>query len=495
MREVMKNPPSKTFQKYILTPLMEKSADKEFTYFNQINKAHLMMLTEEDIVTKDTAKKIFTAIKDVEKNGIEKLDLDSTKEDLSSVIEAYIISQCSADIGGQLHTGRSRNDMGGTVTRMSIRSAFFTCCDQINQLRDTMMKIAKEHTETVCTGYTCAQPAEPTTIAYYFTAYLTALERDFQRLKDSYKRLNQCPLGSCSMAGTSFPINRASVSYYLGFNQETPNALDGIAARDYVLEFLSDLSVLGINLSRFCQDMYVWVMQEISFADIDSSVAMCSSIMPQKKNPVIFEHVKGKAGHLLGAYVSAAGALKSTPYTQVRDSSIESASMVYDTVKEIECICQVLIDTLNTMKFHKERLEILASENFSTVSELANVLVKDYGISFRQAHSIVGKAVAIILEHDQKPTDITCKMIEDLAIEICGKKLDISEASLSEALDPRHNAFSRHSTGGPAPEQVIQQLKMLENTLETDGLWLVTQKNAILDKEKELDRKIDVLLK
>ncbi|MDY3822827.1 MAG: argininosuccinate lyase [Eubacteriales bacterium] len=494
MREVMKNPPSPIFVDYILSPNLKKDAANSFDFFNSINKAHLMMLVDQGIVKKDVAKEIYKSTRKLEAKGVGSLNLDAGKEDLSSCIEAFIIADCGAEIGGQLHTGRSRNDLGGTVARMNFRRAALEMGRQINELRECMLNFAKKYTDCVCTGYTCGQPAEPVTIAYQFCAYLTAMERDYARLADGWKRLNQCPLGSCAMAGTTFPINREQVAELLAFDKPGGNCLDSIAARDYILELFADLSIFGINLSRFCQDMYTWSTFEFNYLDIDSSVCMCSSIMPQKKNPVTLEHVKAKAGHLQAAYISASTALKSTPYTQVRDSSIESAHALKDAAYEMESCVQLLKATIDTMKFNTEHMLAVTSDNFSTVSELANAMVRHSGLSFRQAHSVVGRIVRHLLDNNETPSKITPEMVHSCAEEVLGKGLDMTPEQIYAALQPIPNAMARVHTGAPGKAAVEKQLELLEKQLEEDKALNAAREEAIAGARENLEKMIDRLI-
>ena len=494
MREVMKNPPAEEFVQYILRPLLNKDAAYSFRHFNDINKAHLLMLLRQGIVGEDDARSIFTSIREIEEKGIACISLDPQREDLSSCLEAYIMERCGPDVGGRLHTGRSRNDMGGTVTRMLTRDYYLQACAQLNELRRAMLKIAQEQMQTVFTGYTCAQPAEPVTVGSVFAAYSQALLRDFSRLDALYERLNQCPLGSCAMAGTTFPIDRAMVAGLLGFDRESGSALDGIAARDYLLELFSVLSIYTLNLSRFCQDLYMWGTFEYQYVDIDSSVAMCSSIMPQKKNPVTLEHIKAKSAHLEAAFTSAAGALKNTPYTQVRDSSIESAHCLHDAMHEMEASTRLLIVTLETMHFNIDHMLHTAESNFCTVSELANTIVREGNLSFRQAHSVVGKLVAHLLEHKLRPMDITPELVANISREAIGYTIDLPPATIRTALDPRENAFSRQSTGGPAPEQVAIQLKELEEALAVDMKQNERRIERLKSSRERLDSSVDAVI-
>lgn len=490
MRERLKNLPAPEFVKYILKPLLEKDAKQSFKYFNNINKAHLLMLLKQGILDKNTVSKIAKALLEVDKRGPQNIDLDPAREDLSSCIEAAIMEICTQETGGRLHTGRSRNDLGGTVTRMFMRDKYLKTCKQVLELREFILDFAAPYTETVCTGYTCGQAAEPITVAYYFAAHLSALERDYERFSAIYKRLNQCPLGSCAMASTTFPINRAITAHYLGFDAATINSLDGIAARDYILEILGTLSIFMNNLSRLCQDLYVWSSVEFGLVDIDSSVSMCSSIMPQKKNPVTLEHIKAKAAHVEGDFVSALSALKSTIYTQVRDSSIEAAHSMNDALYEVEASIKLLIATLETMVINKERMLHEAKTNFCTVSELANTLVRDCGLSFRYAHSTVAGLVAYMLDNELKPNDINSAMVKKLAYEIIGKDISITDEHIRHALDPIPNVFARDVEGGPAPTQVIKQMSMMRKKLEKDKRELTNRVNMQKRAEEELNKDI-----
>ena len=494
MREVMKNPPSEEIIKYIFGPMLVTDKEKFFSFNNYINKAHLMMLKRQGIVTEETAKTLYKAIRKLEAEGVDALDLDPNREDMSSCIEAYLIKECGATIAGQLHTGRSRNDMGGTATRMSFRKAALSMMDQIDQLRDCMLKFANKNIDAVCSGYTCAQPAEPVTIAYWFCAFLGALERDRARLSDCWKRLNLSPLGACAMAGTTFNISREQTAENMGFIAPVMNCLDAIAARDYILELFADLSIFSVNLSRFCQDLYSYATYEYGFLDVDSSVCMCSSIMPQKKNPVSFEHVKGRAAHLQAAFISASSAIKNTPYTQVRDSSVEAAHSLADVAEMVESCVQLLIKTIDTMEFNTDKMLAETKVNFSTVSELANCLVRNCSISFRQAHSIVGKVVRILLDEDKVPTDITVEMVNTCAEAVLGTPLQITEETILQALDPVQNVAARTHTGAPSKVAVTTQLEALQAQLATDIAANVANRASIQAAVDQLEAEIDALI-
>ena len=490
MRERLEALPAQEFIQYVLAPLLQKDLSQSFKYFNDINKAHLLMLSHQGILDKNVVSKIGNALLEIDKLGPCGIDIDPSKEDLSSCIEAKIMSLCTPEIGGQLHTGRSRNDLGGTVTRMFVRDKFLFTSHLLIELRECILNLAKQNVQTICTGYTCGQAAEPITFAYYLSAHLCALERDYERFATIYTRLNQCPLGSCAMAATSFPIDRSVTAHYLGFDAATANCLDGIASRDYILEFLSTLTIFMNNVSRLCQDLYIWSSYEFGFIDIDSSVAMCSSIMPQKKNPVTLEHIKAKAAHVEAGLISALGALKNTCYTQVRDSSIEAAHSINDVLNEVEASVKLLIVTLNTMKINKDKMLCDAKDNFCTVSELANTLVRDCSLSFRQAHGIIAELIAYMLAKGLKPYNIDSDIVRQHIQRITKKDAMISNDHIHIALDPVQNAFSRNVYGGPAPDRVLEQLSAVIKRLGKDKNELMIRCNKLEEAEEKLNNDI-----
>src|SRR5699024_866386 len=297
MRERLKMNLSNKVIRYLFAPSIKSELDRSFTNMMQVNKAHLSMLTTEKIISKETGDRINEALIEIENIDKENFEINYNLEDLYINIEEKIIQKVGIETGGQLHTGRSRNDLNATVTRMNTRNSIINICSLLLNLRRNLYSLAKDNEEVLITGYTHMQPAEPITLGHYFSSILFALERDFSRLIHSFKSTNLSPLGSGAMASTSYKINRDYTAELLGFDENLKNSLDGIASRDYMIETISSINILMSSLSRFSYDLYIWSTYEYGLIEVSDSVAVTSSIMPQKKNPITLEHIKGKASH------------------------------------------------------------------------------------------------------------------------------------------------------------------------------------------------------
>ena len=494
MRERLKIKPSEEVIKYLFSPCIESDLKNSFCPIIEINYAHIIMLSSQNIISINDTKVILNALRDIYKNGPNILRINHFSEDLYSNIEDHIIGKVGSDVGGQLHTARSRNDLFGTVTRINARKFLLKACSQINSLRLCILELSNKKINTVMPGYTCMQPAEPITLGHYFSAHLHSLERDFARLENAYERLNQSPLGCAAMAGTTFNINRELSAELLGFNGPTKSSLDGIVSRDYVLEILAGLSIFMINLSRLCHDLYIWSTDEFSFIEVSDSVAMCSSIMPQKKNPVTFEHIKAKAAHLQGAYISASSSLKNSPFSQCRDSSVESIKYFWDSFFEVEASIYLLIETLKTIKINDKRMLDKARFDFSTVSELSNTLVREVGLPNRSAHQIVANIVSHIIENGQTPIDINSELLAKISKKVLGRKISLSDEKINLALDPVLNVNSRTILGGPSPSEVRNQLNFQEIKINEDIKIITDHENFLKESKSKLHSEVNRLV-
>jgi len=470
MRGRLKNKLNEKFINYLLKPLLLEDYNRSFDTYLDINFAHTLMLKKQNIIDAETSKKLIKALWECKETGSETIELKAEYEDLYFNIENFIIEKVGQEVGGKMHTARSRNDICATACRIDVRKVYLRICSLLVSLRETLIKLAYEHIQTIMTGYTHFQPAQPITFGFYCIAILQALERDSQRLLASYSRLNQCPLGSCALAGTSFPIDRYYVSDLLGFDDIIKNTLDGVASRDYVLEIASNWSICGSNLSRFVNDLYIWSTLEFSLINIDDSIAICSSIMPQKKNPVTLEHIKGKVSHLLAALVSISGCLKNVPYSHCQDVNVESLHLFWDASSQMEIILLVFIETLRNITVNKKRALVNTNSNFCGATELADELVKRLNISFRTAHSVVGELVAGCIEKGRGLVDITIQDVENAIQKYSKNKTDVnwSQKELLEIVDAEKSVKGKISIGAPSPVQGESTLKELESTLQKD---------------------------
>lgn len=487
MRERLKVDLSEEVIHYLLLPALEAEQKRSFRNIMDINKAHLLMLISRGIVSREDGQKIMDALEEINVKGASNLDLDPKLEELYFNIEAALIKIVGVEVGGQLHTGRSRNDLYATLFRLNSRDSHLRICEQILTVREDIIKIAETSFYTIMSGHTHMQPAEPITLAHYLSAILSALERDFQRFIHSFNQINLSPLGSGAMASTSFKIDRLETSRLLGFNSVIDNSIDGVASRDYILESLSAMNILMNNLSRFSHDLYIWSTDEFGIVEVGDSVAASSSIMPQKKNPITLEHIKAKAGHVMGALVSATSCLKNTSYGHSRDAT-ESLKYFWDAFSEVESSLHLLSATIKTLKFNEEKMFTRTLENFSTVTELANTIVREANISFREAHQIVGYLVSEMIEKRIPVSKINSENIKDISKLVINREIILTKEGIQKALDPIQNVESKNTSGGPAPIEVKKQIEKLKAAIKIDKEWLNEQQSKIHHKKQQLSK-------
>lgn len=464
----LENTPDSVVRRLIITPALTQELTHHYEYFLDINTAHLFALLEEGILPETTAVALQQATEEMRTAGAEALPQDSRHEDLYFTLEADLIRRVGPEAGGRLHTGRSRNDMLATVARLRARDELSQTLACLLRLRETLLNLVEEHLRSIVSGYTHLQAAEPITLGHYFSALLRSLERDSERIFACLSRIDRSPLGSGAMASTTFPVNRHLSAELLGFEAIMENSLDAVASRDFIVEMLSTLSLMANNLSRFAQDLYVWNTAEFSFAEVDSAIAVTSSIMPQKKNPVTLEHVKGKAAHVEGALVSSLTALKSAGFSHSRESSSEALRFAWEGSAEARAAVELFEHTLALTTFRTDRMRDAAVSNFSCVTEVANELVRQEGLPFRTAHHIVGSLVSRCLSEGTDASEITTEMITAASEQHWPTPVRLDPQTLARALDPAANAAARLTPGGPAPAEVQQQLALLRERLSGD---------------------------
>lgn len=494
MRERIKEQPATEVIEYLFKPGISNDMARSYSTILAVNAAHVIMLMEEGIITREVGRTILTVTKEMDLAGKPTFEINYNLEDLYFNMEAYLINRVGLDVGGQQHTGRSRNDMLATIIRMDSRECYLKLCGMLNEFRAVLLDFAKTNFNVVMSGYTHLQPSEPITMGHYFSAVLHALERDYQRIISAYSRLNQCPLGSGAMAATSFKINRQTTADLLGFDAYMGNSLDGVASRDYVMEIEAAFGIMMNNLSRLAHDLYLWSTPEYGYIEVGGSVAVCSSIMPQKKNPMTLEHIKAKAAHIEAFFVSAFSALKNTPFTHARDISCESVSYYYTALKEVEAALQLATVTIKTLKVNKELMLERAKNNFCTVTELANYLVRYDGISFRAAHEVVAEIVAYMVEHKKSSEDIDRAILSETVRKTLGTETTLSNEQIANALNPVLNAGTKDIAGGPAPAEVQKQLTKLSNLLAEDKKDLLAKEEEIAAAKAALQDKIDAVI-
>lgn len=469
MRERLKEKAAQEIVDLLFAPSIEREGKNIFEIMLDVDIVHVLMLGKTGILEQGTVSRILHGLVKIKNEGFSAISVDPTIEDLHYNIEKTLIDRLGIDIGGRMHTARSRNDLGVTCSRIWLREKCLRMMNLLNDFRGTVLRCAEEHHDTVMTIYTHSQPAQPVTFGYYLAGAAASLERHFERLRNAYKNINKCPLGGGAIAGTAFPLDREFTSGLLGFDGVLMNAIDAVASRDYVMELLSALAIMMTEVSRFAQDMYIWSTCEFNLLELDDSIAGTSSIMPQKKNPITLEHIKGKAAHTFAALISAMSVLKNTAFSHTRDVSQETLHLAADSFQETESALVLFSLTLKKMKANKEGMVRKAGENFCTMTELADALVIDYGISFRQAHQIVGILVSRLAEKSLSAMDITEESLAEASDSVLGRKLCISDDRLRQILDPSLAVLRHKGKGGTAPEEVRKYINLLEETLQEDG--------------------------
>ncbi len=410
--------------------------------------AHVTMLAKQGILTEEEKGQITDGLngilRDVE-NG--SLPITDEYEDIHSFVEANLTARIG-DAGKKLHTGRSRNDQVALDMKLYTRDEVTELDGLLRELLEVLLILMKENTETFMPGFTHLQKAQPITLAHHMGAYFEMFKRDRQRMKDIYKRMNLCPLGSGALAGTTYPLDREYTAELLGFDGPTLNSMDSVSDRDYLIELLSAMSTAMMHLSRFSEEIIIWNSNEYKFVEIDDAYSTGSSIMPQKKNPDIAELVRGKTGRVYGALMSLLTTMKGIPLAYNKDMQ-EDKELVFDAIDTAKGCLALFTGMLRTMKFNAERMEESAKHGFTNATDAADYLVKR-GVPFRDAHGIVGQLVLCCIEKKIALDDMTLEEFRAIS--------PVFEEDIYDAISMKTCVETRNTIGAPgkaAMEKVI----------------------------------------
>ena len=480
---------------YVTTPDVHKELKRCYQTFLDINKAHVLMLHKQGIISHSDAKKILKVNQEMAAMGDEPtFEYDPGLEDIYPNLEKYLIDKVGIETGGRQHTARSRNDLTVTEERIDARRYFLEISELYNRVRHTILKLANETTDAVFAGYTCLQPSEPITMAHYWSAVLNGMQRDYDRIKSVWTRLNINPLGGCSMGSTSYPIDREMTSELLGFDSPMDNSLDSVAGLDYILEMMAAFSIAAMTLSRVATDLYVWSTPEFGYVEVGDSVAACSSIMPQKKNPVTLEYIRATAGNIEGLYLATWTGMKNTPYTLVVDTYTVAAANMWPMFEQLRGLLKIFNLTLETLTFHRERMFKMAFGNFCTVTELANAIVREDSVSFRKAHDVVAGVVCRMLEAGKTSDQITSQDINVIAEKEFHFKTALSDEAIRNAMNPVRIAEAKKTLGGPATVEVKRQLEKLSASLSRDDIELQQRQERVNQAKENLEKAVENLI-
>lgn len=411
--------------------------------------AHAAMLGACNIIDKSESEKIIAGLQDI-LNDIKSgaLEIDENAEDIHTFVEGELTERLG-DTGKRLHTARSRNDQVALDIRLTLRKEIGITENKIKELIGVICDKAEENKQTIMPGYTHLQRAQPITFAHHIMAYAAMLCRDLDRLADTKRRMNVCPLGSGALAGTTYPLNREMVAKELGFDSITLNSLDGVSDRDFCIDLAAALSIIMVHLSRFAEEIIMWCSWEFKFVELDDAFSTGSSIMPQKKNPDIAELVRGKSGRVFGDLAALLTVMKGIALAYNKDMQ-EDKEAVFDAVDTVKMCLNAFTPMIKTMTVLKENMRNAAAKGFINATDCADYLVGK-GLPFRDAYKATGELVALCIDRDLT--------LETLPIEEYKKICPLFDEEVYKAINLEKCVADRLVPGGPSAESVEKQIE------------------------------------
>lgn len=420
------------------------------------SRAHAKMLCKQGIITEEELRQILEGLSEIEREITEgRFQFREELEDIHMNIERALIERVGS-AGAKLHTARSRNDQVATDLRLYLRKRVSELIDLTGELEKTLVTLAEKNIDTLMPGYTHLQKAQPVLLSHHLLAYAWSFERDRDRLKETLRRINLCPLGAGALSGTTLPIDRHYTAKELGFSEPVPNSMDAVSDRDFVLDLLYAGAVIMMHLSRIAEEIILWATDEFKFIELPDRFSTGSSMMPQKKNPDPAELIRGKTGRVYGNLISLLTTLKGLPLTYNRDMQ-EDKEPLFDTLDTVTMSLRIMIEMLPEISFNKERMKEACSGGYITATDLAEYLVKK-GVPFRNAHEITGNIVLYSIERGKALTELTIEEFKKFSEKI--------EKDVYEILTPEGSVRSKVSFGSTSKESVKEQIRILKRRLK-----------------------------
>ncbi len=446
--------PSKILKK------INSSIDFDKNLYAQDIKAstvHCRMLAKQNIISNEEEERIIYGLSTILEqitNG--EFVFNVNLEDIHMNIENGL-QKLIGKTAGKLHTARSRNDQVATDFKLWVRDTIDQLDKKLRNLQLTIISLAEENYNTIMPGFTHLQIAQPVTFGHHMMAYFEMLKRDCLRFQDARKRLNECPLGSAALAGTSFPIDRHFVATELEFDKPTDNSLDSVADRDYAIEFLSDASICIMHLSRLAEEIILWCSCGFKFIELADKITTGSSIMPQKRNPDVAELIRAKTGRIFSALSTLLVVMKGLPLSYSKDMQ-EDKEPVFSATKDLSLCIDAMNEMLSSVKINKDVMKKAAELDFSTATDIADWLVKNLGIPFRDSHEITGKIVKFAEEKKCKLSELDLTELQRVESRITG--------DIFSVISVCNSVSSKTSYGGTSPVQVLDMIKKAKLYLE-----------------------------
>ncbi len=454
-----------------------------FEYDIMTDFAHLIALNECGLISNTELKKLLSLLLQLYREGFNKLEASYDVEDVHIAIEGWLAEKVG-NIAGKLQTARSRNDQVATDLRLAMREKLLELLDSLLSFERTILTFAERSSSKLAIGFTHLQHASPITFGHYFLAYFDMLLRDLNRAISAFDVTNRSPLGSGALATSSFRINRKKTAELLGFDSLVENSLDAVSSRDFLLDSTyASLSIM-LTLSKLAEDIIIYSTTEFSIFELPDSLSSTSSIMPQKKNPDVAEIVRARTGMVVGEFTSIASILKALPIGYNRDLQ-EVSVHSFQSVRTATESIRIMNKVVKGLKINEERVREILSDGFSNATDLAEGLVKDYNINFRDAHRIVGKTVKLAIERKKALVDIDPKVLEGVIFEVTGRKVKVDKKYIVQLLNAERVLYER-GTGGPSEREVKRMVDERKENLKRVEEEVKRRKSRVDESKKNL---------
>ncbi len=466
---------------HVLRPNFSQAKRYLFKPLIMANKAHAVMLERCGLLKRQDAQHLLSALRNIDAAGSRSFAYSERFEDLYFAVESRLIELAGIEAGGNLQIARSRNDLDAAMIRMVLRETILGILEALADLRRALIDRALENVASIMPGYTHNQPAQPTTLAHYLGSIIAMLERDARRFHMAFGTVNRSPLGAAAMTTTGFPIRRDLSAEMLGFEGLVVNGIDAVGSSDHALESVGAVLTCESNLSRLNFDLLTWSTREVNFLHVPDHFVQISSIMPQKRNPVVLEHVRAKLARAHGAALTVLGLARNVPNGDINDVGEHMINPVLTSYTELDEALNLLSSLIETCGFNTSLMLERAGEHFTTATALADFLVSELKLPFRTAHHITSNVVTLAYSRNIGYREVNAALV----IEAAGQPLEITDAQVQHALDPQAFIAARRIPGGTAREAILPFLSDAQTSLETDERWRRST-NASLRHAKSL---------
>ncbi|WDR01559.1 argininosuccinate lyase [Devosia algicola] len=452
--------PDPVYKDKVLGPLFESARDHHASGFRAIDRAHLVMLAETGILSHDHAAQIGQALIAIDaKTDPSSLVYTGEVEDYFFLIEKELKARLGPDLAGRLHTARSRNDIDHTLFKLALKRRIDLLLDKATALLKVLISAATRQKNTLIVAYTHGQPAQPTTFGHYLGAIIEVLSRDIERVFEAREIVDRCPMGAAAITTTGFPIYRARVAHLLGFAVPLQNSYGCIAAVDYITATYSAIELMFLHLGRPIQDFQFWSSFEVGQLYVPNSLVQISSIMPQKRNPVPIEHLRHLSSQTFGRARAMLDIMHNTPFTDMNDSEGESQAMGYQAFDSAYRVLDLLSALVEQVRIHPDRVANNIRRSCITITELADSLVREEELSFRQSHEIAASVARAVLAVDGDLSIDGYSPFSKAFEKATGRTSTIDATQFAEVVSPAHFVAVRTRFGGPAPHSLGLALK------------------------------------